>query len=48
MTDHIETVRSLIADLRIAISLATRIPIGPAAPVAAGDVTRATWALPVA
>jgi len=48
MTDHIETVRSLIADLRTAISLATRIPIGPTAPVATGDIARATWALPVA
>jgi adenosylcobinamide-GDP ribazoletransferase len=48
MADHAETVKSLIADLRIAISLATRIPVGSAAPMAEGDVARASWALPIA
>src|SRR3974390_1911273 len=48
MTDHIETVRNLVGDLRMAVSLATRIPTGPAVPVAAGDMARATPALPVA
>ena len=48
MTDYAETVRSLIADLRIAVSLSTRIPLGPAAPTLEGDIARASWALPAA
>jgi adenosylcobinamide-GDP ribazoletransferase len=48
MADYAETVRSLIADLRIAISLSTRIPVRSTAPVAEGDVARASWALPIA
>jgi hypothetical protein len=48
MTDYTETVKSLIADMRTAISLSTRIPVGPTAPVAEGDIARASWALPVA
>jgi adenosylcobinamide-GDP ribazoletransferase len=48
MTDAAETTRSLLADLRTAIALSTRIPIGPAAPAADGDIARASWALPVA
>ena len=48
MSEYAETVKSLIADIRIAISLSTRIPVGPATPVAQGDIARATWALPLA
>src|SRR5271163_3606460 len=48
MADYAETVKSLIADLRIAVSLSTRIPVGSAAPVSEGDVARASWALPIA
>ena len=48
MTDHAETVKSLLADMRIAISLSTRIPLHPATPVAEGDIARAIWAFPVA
>ncbi len=48
MIEYAETVRSLIADMRMAISLSTRIPVGPATPVAEGDIARASWALPVA
>jgi adenosylcobinamide-GDP ribazoletransferase len=48
MSDYAETVKSLIADMRIAISLSTRIPVGSATPAAEGDIARASWALPVA
>jgi adenosylcobinamide-GDP ribazoletransferase len=48
MSDYAETVKSLIADVRIAISLSTRIPVGSATPAAEGDIARASWALPVA
>ena len=47
MTDFVETVRSLIADLRIGLSLGTRLPLGPAAPVGDGDVARASWTFPL-
>src|SRR5271163_3052019 len=48
MADHIETLQGLIADLRIGISLCTRVPLAPTAPVGDGDVARASWTLPVA
>jgi adenosylcobinamide-GDP ribazoletransferase len=48
VTDYAETTKSLIADMRIAISLSTRLPVGPSAAVAEGDIARASWALPVA
>jgi adenosylcobinamide-GDP ribazoletransferase len=48
VTDYAETAKSLIDDMRIAISLSTRFPVGPSTPVAAGDIARAGWALPVA
>jgi adenosylcobinamide-GDP ribazoletransferase len=48
MTEAADTIRSLLADLRMAVALSTRIPVGPAAPTADGDVARASWALPLA
>jgi adenosylcobinamide-GDP ribazoletransferase len=48
MTDYAETVNSLIADMRMAISLSTRIPVGSATPAAEGELARASWALPIA
>src|SRR6202043_431868 len=48
MDDYLTTLQGLIADLRIAISLVTRVPLAPAAPVGGGDIARASWALPVA
>src|SRR5262249_36441951 len=48
MPDYVETLKGLIADLRIGISLCTRFPVGPAAPLSEGDVARASWAFPVA
>jgi cobalamin synthase len=40
--------RSIISDLRIAVSFATVLPLGPSMPVSDGEVARASWALPVA
>ncbi|KRR20786.1 MULTISPECIES: adenosylcobinamide-GDP ribazoletransferase [Bradyrhizobium] len=45
---HFELLRGIVTDLRIAISLSTLLPLGPATPVSDGDVARASWALPVA
>jgi adenosylcobinamide-GDP ribazoletransferase len=45
---HFGLLRSIVTDLRIAISLSTILPVGPAKPVGDGDVARASWALPVA
>jgi adenosylcobinamide-GDP ribazoletransferase len=47
MIDYVETLRSLITDLRIGISLCTRLPFGPIAPVGDGDVARASWTFPI-
>ena len=48
MNSYAETLQHLIFDLRIAISLCTRLQIGPALPAGDGDVARASWAFPVA
>jgi adenosylcobinamide-GDP ribazoletransferase len=48
MDDYIKTLQGFIADLRIAISLLTRVPLASKTPVGDGDVARASWALPVA
>jgi len=48
MNDYAETMQNLAADLRIGISLCTRLPLSPAAPVADGDVARASWTFPIA
>jgi adenosylcobinamide-GDP ribazoletransferase len=45
---YTETAHDLIIDLRIAISLCTRLPIGPSAKISDGEVARASWALPIA
>src|SRR5262249_41157698 len=47
MPEYVETLKSLITDLRIGISLCTRLPVGPAAP-ADGAIARASWSFPVA
>ena len=41
-------IEKIVADLRIALSLATLLPVGPAKMMDNGDVARASWALPVA
>lgn len=43
-----ETIRNVIADLRIAASFVTLLPVGSSKPAADGAIARATWALPVA
>jgi adenosylcobinamide-GDP ribazoletransferase len=48
MTEYVETLKGLIADLRIGISLCTRFPVGSVASLNDGDVARASWAFPVA
>jgi adenosylcobinamide-GDP ribazoletransferase len=48
LNSYTESLRHLLTDLRIAISLCTRLPVGPSAPVGDGDVARASWAFPVA
>ncbi len=48
MNDDADTLQKLIADLRIGISLCTRLPFGPDAPVGEGDVARASWTFPIA
>jgi adenosylcobinamide-GDP ribazoletransferase len=48
MNDYADTQQKLIADLRIGLSLCTRLPLGPAAPVGEGDVARASWTFPIA
>jgi adenosylcobinamide-GDP ribazoletransferase len=46
--NYVEFLAKIVADIRIAISLSTILPIGPAKPLNDGEVARASWALPVA
>jgi adenosylcobinamide-GDP ribazoletransferase len=48
MSEGVKTVKSLLADIRIAISLCTRLPVAPPGAIADGEVARASWALPLA
>jgi adenosylcobinamide-GDP ribazoletransferase len=48
MAEYVEIVQRLATDLRIGISLATRLPVAPHAPLGDGEVARASWTLPVA
>jgi adenosylcobinamide-GDP ribazoletransferase len=43
-----ERIRTIVTDLRIGISFATILPFGPSTDADNGEVTRASWALPVA
>jgi adenosylcobinamide-GDP ribazoletransferase len=47
-TDVLATLAGLIRDLRIALSLCTRLPVAPSTAVGEGDVARASWAFPIA
>ena len=47
MSDYQENLRKLMADLRIGMSLCTRLPVGPS-DIAEGDVARASWTFPIA
>jgi len=46
--DYMARLEGLVRDLRIAISLCTRLPVAPAAAVGEGDIARASWAFPIA
>jgi adenosylcobinamide-GDP ribazoletransferase len=48
MSDYQENLQKLIADLRIGLSLCTRLPVGTSGEIAAGDVARASWTFPIA
>jgi adenosylcobinamide-GDP ribazoletransferase len=48
MSDYQDNLQKLVADLRIGISLCTRLPVGPSAEIAEGDVARASWTFPIA
>jgi adenosylcobinamide-GDP ribazoletransferase len=48
MSEYADTLQKLIADLRIGISLCTRLPVGPAEAIGEGEVARASWAFPIA
>src|SRR6185437_13585197 len=48
MSEYAETLQNLTVDLRIGLSLCTRLPVGPSEPVGEGDVARASWTFPLA
>jgi adenosylcobinamide-GDP ribazoletransferase len=48
MSEYAENLQNLVTDLRIGISLCTRLPVGPSAPVGEGDIARASWTFPIA
>jgi adenosylcobinamide-GDP ribazoletransferase len=45
---YFELLAKIVADIRIAVSLSTILPVGLAKPVNDGEVAQASWALPVA
>ena len=45
---QLEQIRTIVTDVRIGISFATILPFSPSTAVDDGEVTRASWALPVA
>src|SRR5919201_6759931 len=48
MEDYADTLKKLTADMRIGLSLCTRLPFAPTAPLGEGDVARASWTFPIA
>ncbi|HLZ06020.1 MAG TPA: adenosylcobinamide-GDP ribazoletransferase [Bradyrhizobium sp.] len=48
MTDYKENLQNLVADLRIGLSLCTRLPVGPSEAVGEGDIASASWTFPIA
>src|SRR5579863_9598365 len=46
--NYVELLERIAADVRIAVSLSTILPVAPSAPLDNGEVARASWALPVA
>ena len=45
---YAELVEKIVTDIRIALSLSTILPVGPARPIDNGEIAQASWALPVA
>ena len=45
---YLELFASIMTDVRIAVSLSTILPVGPANSLGGAEVARASWALPVA
>lgn len=48
MTPRVEILRDVVADLRMAASFVTILPVASSKPAADGAIARATWALPIA
>ncbi|MFK4508708.1 adenosylcobinamide-GDP ribazoletransferase [Bradyrhizobium daqingense] len=48
MMPGVETIRNVVADLRLAASFVTILPVASSKPAGDGAIARATWALPVA
>jgi len=46
--NYLTRLQGLTRDLRIAVSLCTRLPVAPSAAASEGDVARASWAFPLA
>jgi adenosylcobinamide-GDP ribazoletransferase len=46
--NYAELLKRIVADIRMAVSLSTILPVGPTEPAGDGDVARASWALPLA
>jgi adenosylcobinamide-GDP ribazoletransferase len=46
--DYAELLKRIFADIRIAVSFSTIFRVGPAKPVDNGELSQASWALPVA
>lgn len=45
---YAELLEKILADIRIAMSLSTILPVGPAKPLDNGEIAQAGWAFPVA
>ena len=48
MTPRADILKDVVADLRVAASFVTILPVAPSKPSGEGTIARATWALPVA
>jgi adenosylcobinamide-GDP ribazoletransferase len=48
MSEYADTLQKMVVDLRIGISLCTRLPVAPTQPIGEGDVARASWTFPIA
>jgi adenosylcobinamide-GDP ribazoletransferase len=46
--NYFELFAKVVTDIRIAVSLSTILPVGPAKQIENGEIARASWALPVA